>query len=89
MGRSSVSPDLPGYVFCFGLQMIEDFGYASMPMAFRDQTALRLFRKDGEIRARSGLFTLSRADGRRSSPRSQQRRHRPDGENEWRRSARR
>ena len=87
MGRSSVSPDLPGYVFCFGLQMIEDFGYASIAAtAFRDQTALRLFRKDGEIRARSGLFTLSRADeAKELAEGANSVVIGPDGENEWRR----
>ena len=87
MGRSSVSPDLPGYVFCFGLQMIEDFGYASIAAtAFRDQTALRLFRKDGEIRARSGLFTLSRADeAKELAEGANSVVIGPDDENEWRR----
>lgn len=87
MGRSSVSPDLPGYVFCFGMQKVEDFGYASIAAtAFRDQTALRLFRKDGEIRARSGLFTLSRADeAKELAEGANSVVIGPNGENEWRR----
>ncbi len=87
MGWSSTSPELPGYVFGFGLQRVEDFGFASIAAtAFRDQLSLQLFRKDGKIRARCGIFVLSRADeaeeladGKNSVVIG------PDGENEWRR----
>lgn len=87
MERSSVSPDLPGYVFCFGLQRVEDLEYASIAAtAFRDQTALRLFRKDGEIRAQNGFFTLSRADeAKELAEGANSVVIGPDGENEWRR----
>jgi len=86
MGWSSTSPDLPGYVFGFGLQKVEDFGFASIAAtAFRDQLSLQLFRKDGKIRARCGIFVLSRADeaeeladGKNSVLIG------PDGDNEWR-----
>ncbi len=88
MGRSSVTPELPGYVFAYGLQKVEDLGYASIAAtAFRDQLALQLFRKDGKIRARSSLFVFSPADeaesladGKNSVTIG------PDAENEWRKA---
>ena len=87
MWRSSTCLDLPGYVFCFGLQRVEDFGYASIAAtAFRDQMALRLFRKDGGIRAQNGFFTLSRADeAKELAEGANTVVIGPNGENEWRR----
>lgn len=86
MGWSSTSHDLPGYVFGFSLQKVEDFSFASIAStAFRDQFALQLSRKDGKIRARTGIFVLSPADeaetladGKNSVTIG------PDAENEWR-----
>lgn len=87
MERSSVSPDLPGYVFCFGLQKVEGEDYASIAAtAFRDQMPLRLFRKDREVRAQSGIFTLSRADeAKELAEGANSVVIGPNGENEWRR----
>lgn len=87
MWRSSTCLDLPGYVFCFGLQRVEDFGYASIAAtAFRDQMALRLFRKDGGIRVQNGFFTLSRADeAKELAEGTNSVVIGPNGENEWRR----
>lgn len=88
MGWSSTSHDLPGYVFGFSLQKVEDFSFASIAStAFRDQFALQLSRKDGKIRARTGIFVLSPADeaetladGKNSVTIG------ADAENEWRKA---
>ncbi len=88
MGRSSVSSELPGYVFAYGLQKVEDLGYAGIAAtAFRDQLSIQLFRKDGKIRARSAMFVFSPADeaealvdGKNSVLIG------PDAENEWRKA---
>ncbi|PTN36004.1 serine hydrolase [Desulfonatronum sp. SC1] len=86
MSWSSVSDELPGYVYGFGIQKVEGPDFASMAATgFRDQLSLRLFRKDGKIRVRSGMFVFSQAseagalvNGKNGVVIG------PDGENEWR-----
>ncbi len=58
--RSSLNPDIPGYLSFCGVMKIDEPAYASIAAtAFRDQRDLRLFRKNGEIRVRTGLFVFS------------------------------
>ena len=86
MGYSATSDELPGYVFGFGLQKVEDPEYASIAATgFRDQMALRLLRKNGEVRAQAGMFVFSPASAAQALvPGVNRVVIGPDGENEWR-----
>ena len=86
MGRSSTSDELPGYLYGFGVQKVEDPDFASIAATgFRDQLALRLFRKNGEARVRAGMFVFSPANSAEALLIGKNRAViGPDGENEWR-----
>lgn len=60
MTRSSLNRDLPGYLSFYGVLKIDHPDHASIAAtAFRDQRAIRIFRKKGEVRIRTGLFIFS------------------------------
>ncbi len=61
--RSSAPKALPGYVTFASPNRVVDPDFAEMAATgFRDQSSLRLFRKDGEVRARVLQFVFSRED---------------------------
>jgi CubicO group peptidase (beta-lactamase class C family) len=86
MGWSSTSDELPGYVYGFGVQKVEAPDFASIAATgFRDQMALRLFRKNGEMRAKAGFFVFSQASYAATlAPGKNRVVIGPDGDNEWR-----
>lgn len=58
--RSSLNPAMPGYLSFCGTLRIEDPDHAAIAAtAFRDQRHLVLFRKNGEVRVKTGLFVFS------------------------------
>jgi hypothetical protein len=60
---SSVFKELPGYVDFGGIKKIEGDDFASYAAtAFRDQTELKIFSKDGKTWAKTGGALLSMAD---------------------------
>ncbi len=60
---SSVYRDLPGYVEFQGVKRIERADYAGIAAtAFRDQSDLSVFSKNGRTWAKTGYFLWSRAD---------------------------
>jgi hypothetical protein len=64
--RSSLNPDMPGYLSFYGTLRIEDPSHAAIAAtAFRDQRAIRIFREDGEVRVKTGLFIFSEENAAR------------------------
>jgi CubicO group peptidase (beta-lactamase class C family) len=61
---SSIYKELPGYVDFMGIKKIERADFAGIAAtAFRDQTELFIFSKNGKTWAKSGIFLFSTADG--------------------------
>lgn len=60
MCRSYTFKNLPGYLTFFNVMEVENPEYSSITAtSFRDQTDMKFFRKDGELRAKSAQFIFS------------------------------
>lgn len=86
--RSSISSELPGYVFTLNPQRVENADSASIAAtSFRDQFSLTFFQRGGKTRMRAAHMIFSRADEAEALAAGVSGVVTPqDGENEWRRA---
>ena len=86
IAESHVYGELPGYLTFFGVLKIEGPDFAGIAATgFRDQAELKLFRKNGEIRAKTMQFVYSPARSARGVTAGKNEvAIGTDGENEWR-----